>query len=80
MTTANDIQSIRNKVAKSDMRRARKETAMAITDTTKGVIELRYDHSTRFYTIALFHGGDILAQGTGAEIIGKLAALYTVAQ
>ena len=75
MTNTQDIQ---NKAAETDMRRVRKSTAMAITDTAKGIVELTYEHATKTYTLAMFHGGQVLATGSAKQVKPVLASLYVV--
>lgn len=80
MLNTNEIENARQKAATTDMRRARKNGVLAITDTTQGVVELSYADGT--YTLARMatysQTGCEIATGKAAQVKPALAALYTV--
>jgi hypothetical protein len=74
------IEKARAQAAKTDMGRARRNGVLAISDTTKGVIELTYENG--IYTIQVmatfYQQGSEIVRGKASEVAKVLATLYTV--
>ena len=72
------------KMAKSDLRTARREGSMLITGTVRGLLALDYDVAAKSYTLTVQGGawaGEVLLNGDKAKVAAALiASLYTVEQ
>ncbi len=75
--TAAELTAALTKIAKSDLRTARKEGYMLIGQTKRGTLALR--HSDGIYTLST-QGSDsaVIAQGKPAVVVPVLASCYSV--
>ena len=77
----NNEAAARASFAKSDLATARREGAkgMLITQTSKGLLSLRYDAATKTYTLTRCGmSPEVLAVGAPKVVAPALAALYVV--
>ena len=72
------ITAARQRFAASDMRYARKDGEVAITQTTRGTVFLRYNDGTYTLDTAGLNP-ETLATGKAAAVKPTLMTLYTVA-
>jgi len=69
------------KMAKSDLRRARKEGSILMCETRLGTVELAYyETSKRFEAHTMGLDSRFVASGTAKEMVERIASLYQVVE
>ena len=80
--TNNELTEALNRFAASDLRAAKKDGLIYITESKRGCLELEFDALSKIYSLAVSasykQSHEILAQGTASTVRQALANLYDV--